>query len=106
MQRKVPNEGKNVKKERRGLRCVIITSAIEVNGRLQSDDGLRVGGGVQLLHSLVETRHVSLVMLLMMQTHDLRADHRLQGVIVVWKIRQNLLLSHGCFQASPPYMEA
>lgn len=67
-----------------------ITSAIEVDGGLQGDHGLGVVAGLELLQRLVEIGDVRLVVLLVVQLHDVSADVRLQraiAIVVVARIR-------------------
>jgi hypothetical protein len=71
------------------------TSAIEVDGGLQGDDGLGVVGGLELLQRLVEAGDVRLVVLLVVQLHDLAADGGLQGAVVVVQVRQALRVQRG-----------
>jgi hypothetical protein len=67
------------------------TSAVEFDGALQSDNGGGVGlgeGMVELLKGLVVVGDVGLVVLLVVELHDLSADHRLQSPVVVGQVRQ------------------
>lgn len=68
-----------------------MTSAVELNGGLQLDDGGGVAlgeGGVELLEGLVEVGDVGLVVLLVVELHDLSADDGLQSAIVVRQVRK------------------
>lgn len=67
------------------------TSAIEFDGALQFDDGggIALGHGVvELFESLVVVGDVGLVVLLVVELHDLAADGGLQSAVVVWKVRE------------------
>ena len=66
------------------------TSAIEFDGALQLDDGRGIGLGeglVKLLECLVVVGDVGLVVLLMVELHDLFANHWLQSNIVVRQLK-------------------
>lgn len=65
------------------------TSAIEFNGTLQLDNGGSISlgdGGIELLESFVVVGDVSLVVLLVMNLHDLSIYGRLKSAIVVREI--------------------
>lgn len=67
------------------------TSAVEFDGALQSDDGGGIAldhGDVELLEGLVVVGDVGLVVLLVVELHDLAADDGLQGAVVVRKVRE------------------
>lgn len=68
----------------------IYTSTVELEGALEQDNGGSVttsDGGVKLLEGLVEIGDIGLVVLLVVQPHDLAGDSRLQGVVTIGKIR-------------------
>src|SRR3954463_954844 len=46
---------------------------------------------LQLLERLVRAIYIRLVMLVVMELHDLRGDMRLERSVVVWKIRKRVL---------------
>lgn len=71
------------------------TAAIEVDGGLQGDNGLGVVGGIQLLQRLVVVGEVRLVVLLVVQLHDVGADDGLQRAVVVVQVRQALGVQRG-----------
>lgn len=63
-----------------------MTSAIELDGALQLDDGGGVAfsdGVLELLKSLVVVGNISLVVLLVVELHDFAANGRLESAIVV-----------------------
>ena len=67
------------------------TSAVEFDGALQLDDGRGIGLGeglVELLERLVVVGDVGLVVLLMVELHDLSANLWLQSTIVARQLRQ------------------
>ena len=67
------------------------TSAVEFDGALQLDNGRGIGLGeslVELLERLVVVGDVGLVVLLMVELHDLSANHWLQSTIVVRQLWQ------------------
>lgn len=64
---------------------------IEFDGLLQSNDSGHVafvGSLLQLLHSGIEVGDIGVVMLAMVQRHDLRTNHGLKGTIVVGEVRE------------------
>lgn len=67
------------------------TSAVELDGALQFGDGGGVSGGNgvgELLESLVVVGDVSLVVLLVVDSHDIAADCGLESAVVVREVRQ------------------
>lgn len=67
------------------------TSAVELDGGLELDDGGGAAlfhGGVELLQRLVVVGDVGLVVLLVMNLHDLTAYGRLQGTVVIGQVGQ------------------
>ena len=66
---------------------VDVTTAVEINHRLQgnlrSDILLRLGG-LELLGGGVEAVDVGLVVVLVVELHDLAGDGGLEGAVVVW----------------------
>uniref|UniRef100_A0A1I8HEJ3 BHLH domain-containing protein n=1 Tax=Macrostomum lignano TaxID=282301 RepID=A0A1I8HEJ3_9PLAT len=65
---------------------VHVTAAIEPQSRLDGNDS-----GSQGLLGGVEIVHIGGVVLLMVQTHDIGADDRLQGAVVVGQVGQDSL---------------
>lgn len=69
-------------------RVVDVTTAVEVDERLEGDLGgdvvLLLGFG-DLLAEVVERGHVGVVVVLVVEFHDLAADGGLEGAIVIWK---------------------
>lgn len=68
-----------------------LTSSVEFDSALQLDNGGGValsGGGIELLESLVVIGDVSLVMLLVVELHDVGADGGLQVAVIVRQIGQ------------------
>ena len=68
----------------------MLTSSIEIEGTLEGDDGGRVLGLMELLQGRIEVRDVGLVVLAVVELHDLPADERLERAIVVGQIRQRV----------------
>lgn len=67
------------------------TSAVESDGALQSDGGggvAHVDCLIELLKGLVVVGDVELTVVLVVELHDLRHDHRLQSRVVVGQVRQ------------------
>ena len=64
-----------------------MAAAVEIDQRLQSDLGLDVlfllGLG-DLLREVVEGGHVGLVVLAVVELHDLAGNSRLESTIVIW----------------------
>lgn len=70
------------------------TSAVELDGALQPDDGGGISHGegmFKLEEGLVVVSDVGLVVLLVVELHDLCHDHRLQSPVVVGKVWQREL---------------
>jgi len=73
-----------------------VTAAVELDSGLEGDGlgGLAAGEGVlHLLQGRVEVVDVSVVVLLVVDLHDLPADHRLKGRVAVGQLWQRVLLS-------------
>lgn len=67
------------------------TSAVELDGTLQLDNSGSVAfvdGLVELLKCFVEISNISLVVLLVVQLHNLAANRGLQSAIIIGEIRQ------------------
>lgn len=77
------------------------TSAIKIDGGLQGDYNRRIVGGLQLLQSLVVVGDVSLMVLLVVQLHDVAADVGLQRPVVVVQVGQPLSVERGRGQGPP-----
>jgi len=76
---------------------VDVAAAIEPQGRSQLDQLGGVAFGLSILQLLlggVQIVDVGLVVLLVVQLHDLPADDRLQGGIVVGQLGQGVLATH------------
>ena len=74
-----------------------MTATIELEGTLETDDGVDIvlGHGLrQLLLGHVEVVDVGLVMLAVVELHDLGADDGLQGIVIVGKVGQAVLATH------------
>lgn len=71
------------------------TSSVEVKSGGERDDAgdvVRILGGDQSGDRGVETGEEGTVVLVMVQLHDLRADDRLQGAVLVGQLRQGDVL--------------
>ena len=74
-----------------------MTAAIELERALETDDGVDIilGHGLgQLLLRHVEVVDVGLMMLAVVELHDLGTDDGLQCVVVVGEVRQTVLAAH------------
>lgn len=66
---------------------VQVSTAVEVDGGLEGDlsrDVVLGLGFLELLHGIVVASHIGIMVVLVVQLHDLAADGRLQGAIVVY----------------------
>lgn len=81
--------------ERRRSGMAELTTAVELERRLEGDALLRGGGLRVRLLGGVERGHVGLVVLLVVKLHDLAGDERLERVVRVRKIGELVLAGHG-----------
>jgi len=72
-------------------RMIDMTATVEFVSSLERNPLTRGCSRNQRLFSRVETVYIGLMMLLMMEGHNLLTDERFESIIAVWKLRKSLL---------------